>query len=105
MKSRSSTNWNMPLLTKELVEQAARPQTYIVRVVYAALVCIGLTVFAYIGEISWSASPAELMGTGRRFFEVIVYLQFAGIFLFLPPLMGSAITYEKERDTLSLLFL
>jgi ABC-type transport system involved in multi-copper enzyme maturation permease subunit len=47
----------------------------------------------------------RFFGSGRTMFLSIVYLQFAGIYLFLPAMMCGVITQEKERSSLELLLL
>lgn len=97
----------MPLLGKELVEQAARKRTYVVRAIYATLLFTGFGLFymttnmSYSGPGAWSA----MLGRGRMMFECLMVLQFLGIYLFLPTIMSGTITAEKERDSLALLFL
>lgn len=91
-----------PLLGKELLEQASRRQTYIVRVTYA-VVLFGAFVFYYIRNLG--AEPVLALGRGRSPFLFLVTAQLLTIFLFLPPMMAGAIAQEKERDTLGLLFL
>jgi ABC-type transport system involved in multi-copper enzyme maturation permease subunit len=95
----------LPLLRKELLEQAARPRTYVVRVVYAAglLVCFGFFFREQLARLQ--RDPTAVFGTGKAVFELIVNIQFAGIFLFLPAMMAGVVTAEKERATLSLLLL
>lgn len=57
----------MPLLAKELTEQAARTRTYVLRVVYAVLVLsFGLLMFA--SALSRSGVSAwGMLGRGGRF--------------------------------------
>lgn len=95
----------LPLISKELREQSARRRTYILRLVYAAL--------AYVTAFSFSADQLmhdgytlqEVMGQGGILLETYASLQFFGIYLFMPAMCCSLITSEKERDTLTLLFL
>ena len=91
-----------PLLGKELLEQAARKQMYVVRVVYA-LVLFGAFCFYYLRHLAKGA--VLTLGGGLEPFNFLVTTQMATIFLFLPPLMAGALAQEKERDTLGLLFL
>ncbi|MGD1000611.1 MAG: hypothetical protein ABSA67_07920 [Candidatus Brocadiia bacterium] len=96
----------LPLLVKELTEQAARRRTYLIRVVYAAglfacfLLMLRSELFGYAGT-----NPESVLGSGRSLFRAIVFLQFGTVFAFLPAMMSGVLTYEKERDSLSLLFL
>ncbi len=94
----------MPLLAKELVEQASRRRTYIVRVVYALLLFAIFCTFSY-GEFQRADSRVALLGRGREMFSTLVYIQFCGILLFLPATMSGVLTYEKERRSLALLLL
>lgn len=108
---------SMPLLWKELAESAARPRTYVLRVVYA-LALYGT--FAFIlprmaGSImsgrletgfgSSFPTTEDLLGMGSWIFGRLEAFQLWGIILFLPALMCGRITQEKERDSLVLLFL
>lgn len=98
--SRLRLDW--PLLGKELLEQAARKQMYVVRVVYAVLL-FGAFCFYYARHLSQGTVAALGGGTGP--FRFLVVAQLVTIFLFLPPIMAGALAQEKERDTLGLLFL
>lgn len=101
-------NWlslGLPLLSKELIEQAARSRTYVVRVLYAVLLyLVGGTVYA---SIVYSARGTTLgaLGRGGEFYNWLVGLQFAGIYLFMPAIACGAIASEKERNSLVLLVL
>jgi ABC-type transport system involved in multi-copper enzyme maturation permease subunit len=95
----------LPLLAKELLEQSARRRTYVVRTTYACLLfLLAWLMFWDIVRVSRN-DPFAVLGHGRRIFTTLVYLQFAGICLFLPALACGVLTQEKERNTLSLLFL
>ncbi len=101
------TSSMLPLLTKELVEQAARRRTYIVRVVYAVLLFLAGFMFYYqiIGQYSQARGPFALLGKGGELFQYIIILQFFGVYLFMPAMTCGVITVEKERGSLSLLLL
>lgn len=96
--------WHLdwPLLGKELLEQSARRQMYVMRVIYA-LVLFGAFCFYYIRHLS--EGSILVLGRGYGPFTFVVTTQIVTIFLFLPPLMAGAVAQEKERDTLGLLFL
>src|ERR1043166_1922781 len=90
---------DLPLLGKELVEQAARKRTYLLRILYAGLLFTGFLVyfnrlFSAAGDNAFS-----VFGRGREMFDFLVKIQFAGICIFLPVMMAGAIAYEKERDS------
>jgi ABC-type transport system involved in multi-copper enzyme maturation permease subunit len=91
-----------PLLGKELLEQSARKQMYVIRVTYA-LVLFGAFWIYYRRHVA--AGPVLVLGGGMQPFQFLVTAQMLTIYLFLPPLMAGAIAQEKERDTLGLLFL
>ncbi|HUU43659.1 MAG TPA: ABC transporter permease subunit, partial [Planctomycetota bacterium] len=95
----------MPLLAKELTEQAARKRTYVLRVIYAALLFL-IFAMMMVERLRWAGrDPYAVLGCGGHLFQVLVVLQFTGIFIFLPGMMSSVITSEKERDSLALLLL
>ena len=93
----------MPLLRKELIEQANRRRTYVVRAAYATLLFLFFCLF--VGERFMRASSNQLriLGRGRDMFDVLLTIQFFGICLFLPAMMCGVITAEKERRSFGLL--
>jgi len=95
----------LPLLVKELVEQAARRRTYLVRVVYAALLFLAFGAFFRVNTERFIGNAMSVMGCGRDLLYFVVWIQIAGICLFLPAMMSGVLTYEKERRSLELLFL
>lgn len=97
--------FGLPLLTKELVEQAARRQTYILRVVYALLLFVAAGIMFASTLAAGSHNLFAILGSGRQMFDRLLMLQFAGIYLFMPAMTASVVTGEKERNTLGLLFL
>lgn len=97
--------FSLPLLAKDLVETANRRRTYVLRVIYALLLYFFSFLF-YVEETNaLSQSGIDLLGTGKNVLLPAVLLQFVGICLFMPALSTGAITVEKERNTLTLLFL
>ncbi|MFO1093910.1 MAG: ABC transporter permease subunit [Planctomycetaceae bacterium] len=95
----------LPLLTKELLEQSARPRTYVIRAVYAALLFFCSLLVFYLSSYQDVANPLSLFGRGRDVFRNVVKLQFAGVYLFMPAITCGAIAAEKERNTIGLLLL
>ncbi len=94
-----------PLLFRELTEMSARRRTYILRVLYA-IALYGFTAFVFWTEMAtWGGQSFSMLGRGRDLFEQIAWMQFIGIYLFLPAITSGVLTIEKERDTLSLLLL
>jgi ABC-type transport system involved in multi-copper enzyme maturation permease subunit len=96
---------DLPLLTKELLERAARPRTYWLRVVFA------LALYAFFWTDNQhrlrmvEGQPLGLLGIGTALFESLTILLFFGIYIFVPATMCGAITQEKERESLVLLLL
>jgi ABC-type transport system involved in multi-copper enzyme maturation permease subunit len=105
MSVSSQFHLGLPLLAKELTEQSARRRTYIIRAVYATAL-YGFTLWTFWNQLgSWSSNSFSMIGKGRELFEALAWLQFAGLYLFLPAMTCGVLTSEKERETLSLLLL
>lgn len=101
----STWNLGLPLLVKELAEQSSRKRTYVVRTVYACLLCcFACVMFNEKFAQRWH-DPFLILGHGREMFDMLLALQFAGIYFFMPAITCGVLTQEKERDSLSLLFL
>jgi ABC-type transport system involved in multi-copper enzyme maturation permease subunit len=95
----------LPLLAKELTEQAARRRTFVIRVAYATILFLMASLFFHEILSVAANSPLAVLGHGKEMFATVVGLQFAGIYLFMPAMTSGVITQEKERDSLQLLFL
>ena len=95
--------WKLPLLIKELTEQAARKRTYQVRFGYTALLFVATCLLFY-GNVS-SDGTSSVLGRGRPMFNQLVGMQFWGIYLLLPATVCGVISSEKEKESLSLLML
>ena len=102
---RLATRYRLPLLAKELVEQAARRRTYTVRVAYACMLFAASALFYLEIASRGMSNPFAVLGQGRQIFEAVVYLQFMGIYAFMPAITCGIITLEKERNSLGLLLL
>jgi hypothetical protein len=94
-----------PLLTRELIQQSGRKRMYVLRTIYAASI-YGILLWEFWSELgSWSNSSFQFLGRGSELFEAIAWMQFCGLYLFLPAMTSGVLTVEKERDTLGLLLL
>ena len=94
---------SLPLLIKELQEQAARRRTYLIRIVYVLLLtCSMLSAIEY--QLR-TLTPLNVLGQGAFLLTELVRWQFWAIFLLLPGMTCGVLTTEKERNTLALLFL
>lgn len=97
--------YGLPLLAKELRELSARPRTYLIRVIYAAIL-LAVTCYFLFSIQPASVSPtAANLGLGLPVMLWLGYLQRLGLHLVLPVLACGVFTLEKERNTLGLLFL
>jgi ABC-type transport system involved in multi-copper enzyme maturation permease subunit len=99
------SRFGLPLLAKELIEQSARKRTYVVRVLYAALVLYLSLLFMEDQFRISGANPRALLGNGRFLFHFMMFVQLAGVCLFMPAITCATITGEKDRNSLQLLFL
>lgn len=99
-------HFGLPLLEKELVEQSARKRTYVIRTLYAVLLFLsaGLMFYDTLARFR-GGNPFQVLGQGREMFDILIALQFAGVYLFMPAITCGVLTQEKERDSLALLFL
>lgn len=97
--------FSFPLLAKELIERAARPRTYVMRVTAALL----LYVFFWLTNrwifTSGITSPSWVLGQGERMFRSLTELLMVGIYFFVPAMLSGVVTQEKERDSLAMLLL
>ena len=91
------------MLARELVEQAVRRRTYIIRVTYALLL-FGITWCMFYDLLRGTSAFASL-GRGRQMFTTLMWLQYIGVYVFMPALGATSIAVEKERSTFGLLLL
>ncbi len=76
-----------------------------VRSLYATLL-YGIGFFAYARLVQQSGgSVFNVLGMGGGFYDVLVGMQFLGIYILMPALACGAIAHEKERNSLVLLML
>ncbi len=92
----------LPLLTKELIEQAARRRTYILRAAYALMIFVFFG-FLYADVMGGVDIDVGSLGRGGEMLGSMVGCQVVGIYVFLPAMMATTITREKEQHSLSLL--
>ena len=98
-------NFGLPVLRKELIEQANRKRTYVLRALYAAALFTATVGAFYTLALELGNDPLGLLGQGRWMFEFVFWVQIGAIYLLLPAMLAGTITTEKERDTLALLLL
>lgn len=95
----------LPVLAKELIEQANRRRTYIIRFLYALMLFGICSIIFYVMMLEVRHNSLELLGQGRWMFEFLLWVQIGGIYLLLPAMLSGVIAGEKERNTLVLLLL
>ena len=95
----------MPVLGKELTEQAQRKRTYVVRFLYALLLFGAGGMLFKMMLLDFADRPHLLLGEGRWMFEFLFWVQVGGIALLLPAMLCGVVTSEKEHATLTLLML
>ncbi len=97
----------LPLFARELTERAARRRTYATRAVFGAVLyaVFLITVYRTIEKAGGEGNSFAVLGTGRQLYERLVGFLCWSVLLFQPALMAGGITYEKERESLSLLML
>ena len=83
-----------PLLTRELTEQAARKRTFMLRVIYAAILYSFTFIMLWEEMSRWSGQSFAFMGRGKDLFATLARLQFYGLYLFLPAMACGVLTSE-----------
>lgn len=97
--------WELPLLGKELVEQAQRGRTYWMRVLLAG----GLYLWVILTNrhllLTFDPNQAtQNLGQGNILLNSMFWAELFAIYVCLPAMSAGAIASEKEANTLSLLF-
>jgi ABC-type transport system involved in multi-copper enzyme maturation permease subunit len=98
-------NLGLPLLSKELAEMAQLRRTYVMRVAFAVLLLSTSVLLILPTYRELQGSPRRLMGHGAQFLDLLYAVEWGGLVLFVPAIVSGALTAEKERNTLQLLFL
>ncbi|MDB5384968.1 MAG: gliding motility-associated transporter permease protein [Planctomycetaceae bacterium] len=96
----------LPLFHREMLEQSHRGRTFVLRASFAcALFLVALFYSSASSGTSLLATAFGISGQGRSIMDALVWMLFLAIYLFGPALACGALTAEKERDTLRLLYL
>ena len=96
--------FELPLLKRELIELAQRKRTY-------ALRCVCLTIFSLVFLFLYAAIRADavnlmaVLGRGRDITQILFFTLMVTIYALAPAMSCSAITSEKEKQTLGLLLM
>ncbi len=96
-----------PLFARELTECAARRRTYTTRAVFGLVLyaVFLVTVHRIIEKAGGAGNSFAVLGTGRELYARLVEFLCWSVMVFQPALMAGGLTYEKERESLSLLLL
>lgn len=96
---------SLPLLARELTEQAARRRTFVIRALYAVVLygAAGFSLYDRMALASFSID--DMLGSGGEMVRAFTNWQLAGVYILLPAITCGVMTSEKERDTLGLLLL
>lgn len=99
------TAWmELPLLKRELIEASHRKRNYVLRVLVALIFMLVMLVF-YSEQIARYPSMLQIMGRGRELAAILLVCNLTAIYLLLPAMACSAISSERERQTLSLILI
>ena len=94
----------LPLLKRELIENSQRKRTYILRVLMAVVLMLILLVF-YSIEIMQAQTVLGIIGRGRELALVLLITDLVAIYALLPAMACSAISTEREKQTLALILI
>lgn len=102
MSGRLRFNIELPLLKRELLELAQRKRTYVLRCICLAIFSV-VFLFAYMAMRQNSSNVMQMLGHGRDMMYVLFGMLLFTVYALAPALSCSAITSEKEKQTLGLL--
>jgi ABC-type Na+ efflux pump permease subunit len=92
-----------PLLAKELIEIAARPRSYLLRVAFACGV-FALYAMRFHSQLAAAESgDLAVLGSGRHMLDLGVGALFLAIYLLMPAMVAPSVLAEREGGTLEVL--
>ncbi len=94
----------MPLIKRELIELAQRKRTYALRVVCLAVFAL-VFLTAYASMTSRAVNMMYMLGQGSEMTAILFVTLMVTIYALAPAMACSAITTEKEKQTLGLLLI
>ena len=89
----------LPLLRRELLENAQKKRTYVVRFLLAMVLLLFMLVF-YSEEIVRTGNVLRALGRGRILAGVLLIVDLFAIYILLPAMACSAISTEREKHTI-----
>jgi ABC-type transport system involved in multi-copper enzyme maturation permease subunit len=97
--------FELPLLQRELIQTSHKKRTYALRVAIAAILAGIMLLFYSDNMRSAGGNVLTIMGRGRDMAGVLLGCCLAAIYILMPALACSAISTEREKQTLSLLLI
>ena len=94
----------LPLLKRELIENSQRKRTYILRVLMAVVLML-ILLFFYSIKIMQAQTVLGIIGSGRELALVLLITDLVAIYALLPAMACSAISTEREKQTLALILI
>ena len=94
----------LPLLKRELIENSHKKRTYVLRILVALIFMLVMLLF-YSAQIARHTSVLQIMGQGRELAAILLVSNLVAIYVLLPAMACSAISSERERQTLSLILI
>ena len=94
----------MPLLKRELIENSHKKRTYVLRILVALIFMLIMLLF-YSEQIARYNSVLQIMGRGRELAAVLLVCNLVAIYVLLPAMACSAISSEREKQTLALILI
>ena len=94
----------LPIVARELTELAQRKSTYRLRCLGVGLPMF-VALLVLIGSQAQGDSWGDMVGSGRRLYSNLFFSLLVVLYLVAPAICCSAITSEKEKQTLGLLLI
>ena len=94
----------LPLLKRELIENSHKKRTYVLRILVALIFMLIMLLF-YSEQIARYNSVLQIMGRGRELAAVLLVCNLVAIYVLLPAMACSAISSEREKQTLALILI
>lgn len=105
MQLPENLSWlELPLLKRELIENSHKKRTYILRILVALIFMLVMLIF-YAEQIARYSNVLQVMGRGRELAAVLLVCNLVAIYILLPSMACSAISSEREKQTLSLILI
>lgn len=94
----------LPLLKRELIENSHKKRTYVLRILVALIFMLVMLVF-YSEQIARHSNVLQIMGQGRQLAMILLVCNLVAIYVLLPSMACSAISSEREKQTLALILI